>query len=68
VEWPLDAAIADVVVDGAFCLSGDDVAPVFAVLEGQNWAHLAVIDDGELWHLNVNPQLPGYALHGNRCP
>jgi hypothetical protein len=75
--WPLDRSI-DELADGTtldaygeedlvLCLTGDQVAPVFALLTGVNRAHLRV-DDGKEWELEVRPHYPGYRLAGDPCP
>jgi hypothetical protein len=74
--WPLDRSIgelaigttpdADVQEDLVLCLTGDQVAPVFALLTGVNHAHLRVVD-GKEWELDVRPHYPGYRLAGDPC-
>ena len=75
--WPLDGSIEELAVGTALdpygqeelvlCLTGDDVAPVFALLTGVNRAYLRV-DDGRPWELEVRPHYPGYELVGDPCP
>jgi hypothetical protein len=75
--WPLDGSITDLAVGTALdpagderlvlCLTGDEVAPVFALLTGLNHASLRV-DDGAMWELDVRPHYPGYRLAGDPCP
>ena len=75
--WPLDRSIGQLAIGTTLdpygeekhvlCLSGDQVAPVFALLTGVNHAYLRV-DDGKEWELDVRPHYPGYRLAGDPCP
>jgi hypothetical protein len=75
--WPLDRSIEELAVGTALdpygeeelvlCMTGDDVAPVFALLTGVNHAYLRV-DDGSAWELTVRPHYPGYRLFNDPCP
>jgi hypothetical protein len=75
--WPLDRSIEDLAVGASLdpggeerlvlCLTGDEVAPVFALLTGLNHASLRV-DGGTAWELDVRPHYPGYRLAGDPCP
>ena len=74
--WPLGRGIRALslgsrpsshgVPEEALCLTGDDAAKVFALMDGENLSRLRV-HDGEQWELTLMVHLPAYHLLSSPC-
>ena len=71
-EWPIDTPLDQLIDDGeqsSLCLFGEDATIAWDALvnEGENSAHINVIDDGAQWTLTYRAQYPGYRLSSDPC-